>query len=121
SLRAAEDALMARATEAEQRLRGLHEQLRPREAELAALEERAAQLESRLASLRVELTQAASGHEAAALALQRAEHEVQSIKAGLETDLALDPVDLPRRRHPRRGCKDVSRPCVRSSRHLVRS
>src|SRR5205085_2893090 len=95
SLRAGEDELMARATEAEQRLRSLHEQLRPKEAELAALEERAAQLESSMASLRAELTRATSGHETAALALQRAEHEVQSIKAGLETDLALDPVDLP--------------------------
>jgi chromosome segregation protein len=95
SLRAREDELMARASEAEQRLRSLHGQLRPKEAELATLEERAAQLESRLASLRAELTQAASGHETAALALQRAEHEVQSIKASLEADLALDPVDLP--------------------------
>ncbi len=81
--------------EAAARVRQTHERLRPIEAAVAALGERAAALERRLAATRRDEADANGAREAAALAAQRAAHELESVLAGLQSDLALDPVDLP--------------------------
>ena len=102
-LGAAEQNLSARVGEAEGRIRVVRERLRPIEAELTALEERALMLEKSLAAARPEETHAAAAHQAAALAQQRAEHEVESVMAALLADLALDPADLPPAAAPQPG------------------
>ncbi len=89
------EASTAALNEAAARVRQTHERLRPIEAALAALSERAATLERRLAVTRRDETDASGAREAAALAAQRAGHEVESVLASLQADLALDPVDLP--------------------------
>lgn len=95
ALAAREDALTTRAGQATQRIRELHEQLRPLETKRAALDERALELERRLAALRPEEARAVAQREVGALALQRADHDIASVTAGIEADLALDPADLP--------------------------
>ncbi len=95
TLSEAEGALIATAGEVARLLDGLRAQLRPLEAELASLEAEAIRLETHLATLRPEEERCAAAHQAAALALQRAEHELDSVRAALEADLALAPDDLP--------------------------
>jgi len=85
------------------RVRQTHERLRPLEAELSALGERAAALERRVAATRRDELDASGAREAAALAAQRAAHEVENVLAGLRGDLALDPVDLPPPAEPPSG------------------
>ncbi len=89
------EASTAALNEAAARGRQAHERLRPIEAALAALSERAAALERHVAATRRDATDASGAREAAALAAQRAGHEVESVLAGRQSDLALDPVDLP--------------------------